>query len=225
MLFRSEHVVLLFNASDVPGDSYIRWDDPLPAEALKGVLGIKANSKDLVYRGGASSLDDGFEVFRAKPNGRFIVGSAGVSFDPVDYFHVLSNMSVSAAGQTPILHVSTVSQSVGLSTGTPKERVHVGSSFLVGGDRNTAALYVSTQSGYTGIGTGNPGARLNVAGYALFNSSLTVLGGGLAGTEDVLNVKSGALLVRNDNRVGIGIAPDELLHVNGKVKADRKSVV
>jgi hypothetical protein len=215
----SEHVVLLFNASDVPGDSYIRWDDPLPAEALKGVLGIKANSKDLVYRGGASNLDDGVEVFRAKPNGRFIVGSAGVSFNPADYFHVLSNMSVAAPGQTPILHVSTVSQSVGLSTGTPKERVHVGSSFLVGGDRASAALYVSTQSGYTGIGTGNPQATLQVAGYALVNSSLTVTGTGVAGTEDVLNVKSGALVVRNDDRVGIGVAPDERLHVNGKVKA------
>jgi len=212
----SEHVVLLFNASDVPGDSYIRWDDPLPAEAIKGVLGIKANSKDLVYRGGASNLDDGTEVFRAKPNGRFIVGNAGVSFDPVDYFHVLSNMSVNAAGQTPILRVSTASQSVGLSTGTPRERVHVGSSFLVGGDRASAALYVSTQSGYTGVGTAYPGAKLDVNGYARVGSSLTVTGAGLAGTEDVLNVQSGALLVRNDGRVGIGAAaPQATLDVNG----------
>jgi hypothetical protein len=214
-----EAIVLLFNGKDVGADSFIQWDDPIPETAYKGVLGAKANSRDVVYRAGASTLDDGIETFRAKPDGRFIIGSAGPSYEPVDRFQVLTHMSVNAIGQMPLLYVSTLTSSVGISTGTPKERAHIGSSLLVGGDRPTAALYVSTQSGYTGVGTGYPQAKLQVAGYALLNSSLTVSGSGLAGTEDVLNVKSGALLVRNDGRVGIGATPAEMLDVNGKVKA------
>lgn len=258
-----EAIVLLFNGKDVGGDSYIKWDDPIAGEANKGVLGAKANDRDLVYRAGASNMEDGVETFRAKPDGRFIVGATGLdhanspNFVPLAPFHVLSSMVISPRGYSPMLFVSTTTGSVGISTGTPKERAHIGSSFLVGGDRPAAALYVSTQSGYTGIGTGYPvvglhsrlsflvgtdrdtvpslyvstgsgytgigtgypAAKLDVNGYTRVASSLTVTGTGVAGTEDVLNVKSGALLVRNDGRVGVGVAPDEMLHVNGKVKA------
>jgi len=217
-----ENVVLEFYPN-FAGDAYISWFDPSligSGGAIKGALGVRAGERDLVYRGGANNMTDGVQAFRIKPTGEFMMGGADVNVVPAAPFHVLSNLAVSPPGQSPVLYVSTGTGGwVGVSTGTPKERFHVGSSLLVGGDRAGAALYVSTQSGYTGVGTGSPAARLNVAGYALFNSSLTVLGGGLAGTEDVLNVKSGALLVRNDGRVGIGAVPGEMLHVNGKVQA------
>ena len=200
-------------------DSYIRWSGASSGNIVKSVLGVEGAYKDLVYRGEASSLENGLEIFRVKSDGRFIIGSSGPTFNPAELFRVLTHMSVSAPGQMPLLFVSTLTSSVGISTGTPKERAHVGSSFLVGGDRASAALYVSTQSGYTGVGTGNPQATLQVAGYALVNSSLTVTGTGVAGTEDLLNVKSGALLVRNDGRVGLGAAsPETTLDVNGSAQ-------
>lgn len=249
--------VILHLKPNFSGDAYLLWDDG--TSGVAGVLGVDSADRDLIYRAGIATLGNGAnlnESFRIKPDGKFIMGNPGSAFVPFARFQVVSDMLVAAAGSSPVLFISTASGSVGVSTGTPKERTHIGSSLLVGGDRNSAALYVSTQSGYTGVGTGypaeglhsarsflvgpdrtiaylyvstqsgytgvgtsDPQAKLHAAGYALFNSSLTVSGGGLAGTEDVLNVKSGALLVRNDDRVGIGIAPDERLHVNGKVQA------
>ncbi|OGR78634.1 MAG: hypothetical protein A2X32_05135 [Elusimicrobia bacterium GWC2_64_44] len=211
----SENVELQFYPN-FGGDSLISWSDPFVGAIA--ALGVDNVTKDMVYRSVSGNLTGGSGVFRIKYGGGFIIGVPQVAaYAPPEFFRVLTNMAVGVENSPPVVFISTGTGGwVGISTGTPKERFHVGSSLLVGGDRAGAALYVSTQTGYTGVGTGSPAAKLNVAGYALFNSSLTVLGGGLAGTEDVLNVKSGALLVRNDGRVGIGAAlPAATLDVNG----------
>ncbi|HCC48669.1 MAG TPA: hypothetical protein DEQ38_11230 [Elusimicrobia bacterium] len=254
-----EKIMIMFYPNPEGGvgaDSYMRWEGPEASLQNKGVLGIKANSRDLVYRGGATDLDSGVETFRAKPDGTFIVGSGGTSFAPFVRFHVITDMSVSREGAAPALFVSTASSYVGISTGAPAEGLHVASSLLAGANRASAALYVSTRTGYVGIATGypaeglhsaasllvgaargsarlyvststgyvgistgNPQARLDVAGYANFSSSLTLAGTGLAGTQTVLDVKSGALLVRNDGRVGVGTAsPATALDVNGSAQ-------
>jgi hypothetical protein len=202
---------------ETAGSAYIRWNEG--ATTTKGVLGMVAGSRDLVYRGGASALADGVQAFRIKPTGEFIVGGAVEAFVPAAPLHVLSNFAVAAAGQAPVFFISTGSLSVGISTGSPKERAHVGSSFLVGGDRASAALYVSTQSGYTGVGTGSPAARLDVNGLGVFRSSLTVSGTGLSGTQTAFGVLGSTLIVRNDGRIGIGSAvPDATLDVNGSAQ-------
>ncbi|MDO8804770.1 MAG: hypothetical protein Q7R35_10065, partial [Elusimicrobiota bacterium] len=219
-----ESVVLYFYPN-FSGDSYVRWDDINPTYQFKGVLGTKAASRDLVYRAGASSLDNGAQAFRIKPDGKFVMGSLGglpaadEAFVPSERFHVLNGMVVSAPGSTAVLFVSTGSGSVGISTGTPKERMHVASSFLVGADRSSAEFYVSTQTGYTGIGTGNPLATLDVNGLGVFRSSLTVTGNTLTGTQTALAVIGSTLIVRNDGRVGIGTGtPQTRLDVNGSAQ-------
>lgn len=215
----AEDVLLYFYPrDDFPAAAYIRWYDA--SYGAKGVLGVANNSRDLVYRGGATSMSDGVEAFRIKPNGSYIMGSSDKDFTPAERFHVLNNMIVSAPGSNAVLFVSTGFGTVGISTGTPKEGLHVASSFLVGDDRPSAALYVSTQSGYTGIGTGTPQAKLDVNGLGVFRSSLTVTGTGLSGTQSALEVIGSTLVVRNDGTVGIGVAaPMERLDVAGKVKA------
>lgn len=159
-----DNVVLNFYPT--AGDSFIKWDE---AGALnKGVLGMASGSYpyDLVYKaagdGGVGDLNGGVEAFRVKQHGQFVVGGSGGVFNPTAKFHVFSDMMVSTNAATPILYISTASNSVGISTGAPKERMHVASSFLVGADHASAALFVSTASGYTGVGTDNPKALLTV---------------------------------------------------------------
>ncbi|MEK7721111.1 MAG: hypothetical protein AAB359_01835, partial [Elusimicrobiota bacterium] len=202
-------------------NTYIRWREPIGFGVPVGVLGfVTSLNPDLVYRGGASSMTDGVQAFRIKPNGNFIMGGADTNFTPSERFHVVTGMVVGAIGSSAVLFVSTGSGSVGISTGIPQERMHVASSFLVGADRISAALYVSTQSNYTGIGTGAPQAKLDVNGLAVFRSSLTVTGTGLTGAQSALEVIGSTLVVRNDGMVGIGVAaPSERLHVAGKVQA------
>ena len=210
-----------------PADSYVRWTEAVGFGVPVGVLGFETSANpDLVYRAGATNMDDGTQAYRIKPAGEFVVGSAGSgagvdsSFVPAARFHVLNNMMVSAPGGNAVLFVSTGTGFVGISTGTPKERLHVASNFLVGPDRASAALFVSTASGYVGISTGSPQAKLDVNGLGVFRSSLTVLGTGLSGTQSALEVIGSTLVVRNDGTVGIGTAvPSERLEVAGKVKA------
>ena len=210
-----------------PADSYVRWTEAVGFGVPVGVLGFETSANpDLVYRAGGTNMDDGTQAYRIKPAGEFIVGSAGSgvgvdsAFVPAARFHVLNNMMVSAPGGNAVLFVSTGSGFVGISTGTPKERMHVASNFLVGADRASAALFVSTASGYVGISTGSPQGKLDVNGLGVFRSSLTVLGTGLSGTQSALEVIGSTLVVRNDGRVGIGLAaPNERLEVAGKVKA------
>ncbi len=212
---------VLYFMPDFPTDSYIRWDDPIGANQFKGVLGTKANSRDLIYHAGASTLDNGSEAFRIKPDGTFIMGSVSdtLNFLPASRFRVITNMSVAAEGSTSVLFVSTGTGSVGISTGTPQERMHVASSFLVGASRAAAALYVSTQTGYTGVGTGAPQSLLDVNGPGVFRSSLTVTGTGLTGTQTAMAVLGSTLVVRNDGTVGIGAAfPQARLDVNGSAQ-------
>jgi|GEM_PF-1614667 len=207
------------------GPTYIVWGENQSSYQNKGVLGFAASSNDLIYRGGASAISNGVEVFR-------ITGPAdGVDFNlwkfgigtnnPAEKFHVATNMLVGASGSTAALFVSPATGSVGISTGAPKERMHVASSFLVGPDRASAALYVSTQSGYTGIGTGSPQAKLDVNGLGAFRSSMTIAGTNLTdAAQSALEVIGSTLVVKNDGKVGIGVAaPAERLDVAGKVKA------
>ncbi|PJA14461.1 MAG: hypothetical protein COX65_05655 [Elusimicrobia bacterium CG_4_10_14_0_2_um_filter_56_8] len=213
---KADEDVVLELYPNFSGDAYIKWYDG--TSFLGGVLGMDSLERDLVYRAGGTSFSDGIETFRARLDGKFIVGSAG-TFNPAERFHVLTNMAVSAAGSTAVLFVSTGSGSVGISTGTPKERMHVASSFLVGADRSGAVLYVSTQSLYTGIGTGSPQAKLDVNGLGIFRSSLTVTGAGLTGTQSALEVIGSTLVVRNDGKVGVGTSsPQARLDVNGSAQ-------
>ncbi len=201
-----------------PGrDAYISWDEG--ALTQKGVLGMPAGKRELVYRASAGNLSNGVQGFRIKADGSFIMGPD--DFTPGSKFYVTDDMTVGAAGKSPILFISTASTYVGISTGVPKEGLHVASSMLVGPNRASAALYVSTASGYTGIGTGAPQALLDVAGLGLFRSSAAIGGTGLTGAQSALEVIGSTLVVRNDGTVGIGTAsPTERLEVAGKVKAE-----
>ncbi|MDD2804355.1 MAG: hypothetical protein PHV33_02275 [Elusimicrobiales bacterium] len=155
-------------------------------------------------------------LFASPGTGGWVGVSTGT---PKERFHVGSSLLVGGDRATAAFYVSTQTGAAytGVATGSPVEGLHSAASFLVGIDRNTApALYVSTRSGYTGIGTGYPNAKLDVNGYTSIGSSLTISGNSVGGTEALLNVKSGALLVRNDGRVGIGAAaPAAMLDVNG----------
>ena len=162
---------------DVAGSSYIRWNEGVATQ--KGVLGVKSGERDLVYRSYATTLNDGTQVFRIKgtnaaDNGSFILGTADKNFVANSRFHVLTNMTVSGEGRTPVLYVSTASAYVGVSTGMPAEGLHVASSLLVGANRAAAALYVSTASGYTGVGTGSPVEGLHSAGSFLVGADRTI---------------------------------------------------
>lgn len=230
-------------AYGVGADSYIRWEDATVSYQNKGVLGIKANSRDLVYRGRATTLSDGTEIFRAKPDGGFIIGGTGANLAasaslqvgdasvlfastasasvgistgaPQDGFHVIPSMLVGESRASAALYVSTQTGYTGIATGFPEEGFHSAASLLVGVDRIGAKFYVSTGTGYTGVGTGSPQAKLHVEGYSLFTASAVIQGGGVTGTAPVLNVNSD-LLVRADGRVGIGAAsPQALLDVSG----------
>jgi len=141
----SEAVVLYFNPN-FSGDSYIRWDNDFLAQyANKGVLGIKANSKDLIYRGGASSLDNGVEAFRIKPDGNFAIGTAQTRLDVNGTAAFGSSLTVTGTGLS----------------GTQTALAVIGSTLVVRND------------GSVGIGTPTPQARLDVNGGAQFGSGAT----------------------------------------------------
>ncbi len=168
-----ENVVLDF-LPNFGGSSYIRWGEDVGGLQNKGILGMEAGQKDLVYRGNASGVSDGTQVFRIKPNGNFIIGDAPDTFNSTERFQVMTNLMVSQSNAgSAVLYVSPATGYVGISTGAPKEGLHVASSLLVGGRRSSAALYVSTSTGYTGMGTGNPVALLDVNGNAQFGSGVT----------------------------------------------------
>lgn len=165
-------VLKFFPDPQFSGDAYIQWYDSL--KLAKGVLGVEASFNDLVYRGGATNMSDGVQVFRIKPDGKFLIGDASTGFTATERFQVMTNMMVSKSDVAgSIIYVSTGLSSVGFSTGTPKERVHVASSFLVGADRASAALFVSTATGFTGIGTGSPSSLLDVNGNILGSGGYT----------------------------------------------------
>ncbi|HAN04333.1 MAG: hypothetical protein A2X29_08895 [Elusimicrobia bacterium GWA2_64_40] len=175
--------VVLSLYPNLGGNSYIVWNEG--ATPQKGVLGMVSSERDLVYRGGATTLGNGVQAFRIKDTGPFIVGEVDKNFLPASRLHVATDLtvSVSGAGSTPALYVSTASRSLGVNTGAPQ-------------------------------------ARLHVDGYSLFSASASVLGGGLAGTQSVLEVVGSTLVVRANGTVGIGVAsPAERLDVAGKVKA------
>lgn len=211
------------------GDSYMTWTDAFVGASA--AMGVEGATHDMLYRRADSNLQAGsggdtpdLEVFRIKYGGQFTVGAAGSSYVSPEPFRVLTNMAVGAAGVTQALFVSTMATggfygSVGISTGIAKERFHVASSMLVGGDRAAAVLFVSTRTGNVGVGTGYPQANLDVAGFAQFQSSLTVNGAGLSGTQTAFAVLGSTLIVRNDGRVGVGVpAPQSTLDVNGSAR-------
>lgn len=220
----SESVQLQFYPN-FGGDAFLSWSDPFVG--ANAAMGIENATHDMVYRvadGDLSGPADQ-EIFRIKyAERRFTVGPAGPSYVSPEPFRVLTNMAVGTGGSAPAFFVSTMATggfygSVGVSTGVPKERFHVGSSMLVGQDRNLAVLFVSTRTGGVGVGTGYPQATLDVAGYAQFQSSLTVSGAGLSGTQTAFSVIGSTLIVRNDGRVGIGAAsPQATLDVNGSAQ-------
>jgi hypothetical protein len=165
------------------GNTYIVWNEG--ATPSKGVLGMVSSERDLVYRGGATNLGNGVQVFRIKDTGPFILGEVDKNFLPASRLHVATDLTVSASGAG-----------------------------------STPALYVSTAARYVGVNTGAPQARLHVDGYSLFAASASILGGGLAGAQSVLEVVGSTLVVKANGTVGIGVAsPAERLDVAGKVKA------
>jgi len=174
----SESVLFLYPAPG--GNAYIRWHEE--ATPQKGVLGMLAGQKDLIYRAGASNLTNGVQAFRIKDNGNFIMGPAPLGFVPNSRFHVVTDLTVSAEGSAP-------------------------------------ALFVSTGTGYVGVNTGAPQAPLHAGGYALFSSSASILGGGLAGTQSALEVIGSTLVVKANGNVGIGAAsPQARLDVAGSAQ-------
>lgn len=159
------------------GDGFISWSDA--SVGAKGALGTIAGERDLTYFGGTTVLNGGTQAFRIKPDGKFLVGGNAVTkdFAATEMFQVVGNMMVSNsnAGASAIF-VSPSLVSVGISTGSPKERLHVASSMLVGATRANAALFISTQTGFTGVGTGYPQALLDVNGNILGSGSYTGAG-------------------------------------------------
>lgn len=176
--YNSGESVVLRLFPDITGSAYLQWEEGVFPLEGKGVLGMEAGSKDLVYRGGALGMAGGVQAFRIKPEGNMIIGDQAASFVPTERLQVMTNMMVTRTNLgDSLLFVSTGTMSVGLSTGTPKERTHVGSSFLVGPHNgDSALLFVSTQTGFTGIGTGYPQALLDVKGNILGSGLYTGAG-------------------------------------------------
>lgn len=161
------------------GNTYIAWNEG--ATPQKGVLGMVSSEKDLVYRGGASNLSNGTQVFRIKDTGPFILGEVDKNFLPASRLHVATDLTVSAsgAGSTPALYVSTAARFVGVNTGAPQARLHVdgyslftSSASILGGGLSGAqsalevigSTLVVRNDGTVGIGVASPAERLDVAG-------------------------------------------------------------
>ena len=161
------------------GNTYIVWNEG--ATPQKGVLGMLSSERDLVYRGGASNLTNGVQVFRIKDTGPFIVGEVDKNFLPASRMHVAADLTVSAsgAGSTPALFVSTAARYVGVNTGAPQARLHVdgyslfaSSASILGGGLSGAqsalevigSTLVVRNDGTVGIGVASPAERLDVAG-------------------------------------------------------------
>jgi len=170
-------VALRFHINQGAANSYISWGDD--TNGVKGALGMLANNRDLIYKTNTEDIAGGDEAFRITGNDRaglwrFGIGTTAATL-PQEKFHVMSNMLVGPSLASPIMYISTTTNSVGISTGTPKERMHVASSFLVGPDHASAVLYVSTGPAWIGMGTANPRARLEV-------SNGTILADGTGGS-------------------------------------------
>ncbi len=172
------------------GSAYIRWDEG--GTPTKGVLGMYAGERDLVYRAGAYDLGSGVQVFRIKGDGSFLIGSGNTSFPMAAPFQVATNMAVAAQSQTPALFVSTGTGYVGISTGVPQAPLDVNglavlrSSAVVTGAGLTGSqtafsvigsTLVVLNDGTVGIGTASPAARLDVNG--------TVKASGFAASREI----------------------------------------
>ena len=162
---------------NVAGSAYIVWNEG--ATPTKGVLGMYAGERDLVYRAAATNLLNGVQVFRIKGDGSFLIGSGNTSFPMAAPFQVATDMAVAAQSQTPALFVSTGTGYVGISTGVPQAPLDVNglavlrSSAVVNGAGLTGSqtafsvigsTLVVLNNGTVGIGTPSPAARLDVNG-------------------------------------------------------------
>ncbi|MHB0996990.1 MAG: hypothetical protein ACYC2I_11530 [Elusimicrobiales bacterium] len=165
---------------DLTGDGYIQWEEGvLYPGGGKGVFGMKAGERDLVYRGGARGISGGTQAFRIKQDGKFLMGGNSVdeNFNATEMFQVVGNMIVSNSNANASTFFASPAAGVGISTGAPKERLHVASSLLVSAsDRPNAAVFVSTETGFTGIGAGYPQAMLTVGDVSDTNSNILGLG-------------------------------------------------
>ncbi len=164
------------------GPAYIKWSRGSGAYNNKGVLGFSGTAgldNDLIYRANATLTDNGVEIFRVmginsatddmSNLGKFGIGTGRLStpINPLEGFHVATNLLVSTAAASPILYVSTTTDRVGIGMADPQARLHVLSNstidpyVFVASHAVTGGLVVST-SGRVGVGITGPVARLDV---------------------------------------------------------------
>ncbi|HAT72798.1 MAG TPA: hypothetical protein DCS63_08280 [Elusimicrobia bacterium] len=204
------------------GYGYLRWSDnglSGSGNTSQGAMGfLPGATRSFVYRAlGTSPGASGAEVFRialdasdvsSGDSWRFGIGTS----DPLEKFHVASNMLVSTAALAPILYISTTTGLVGVGSSTPGHKLLVNGGIM-------AVSSITAQGGFFGDGSG------------LTNISA----GGLPGQIQVSSIAAradsayGAVVFTSDTYINAKLAvgeiftPDSDLHVRGTMRLDQKN--